>query len=85
LTLLRLIRTQLSTMFVPGPRAGELERPDVTPVTRRLLGYWTDSERDSPMLFRQLEAAVATNRDLMAEVVGCQEGDRPPPSRTPCR
>jgi type III restriction enzyme len=35
----------------------ELGRPDVTPVTRRLLEYWTDSERDNPMLFCQLEAA----------------------------
>ena len=35
----------------------ELGRPDVTPVTRRLLEYWTDPERDNPMLFCQLEAA----------------------------
>ncbi len=35
----------------------ELERPHVTPVTRRLLEYWTDPERDNPVLFCQLEAA----------------------------
>jgi type III restriction enzyme len=35
----------------------ELGRPDVTPVTRRLLEYWTDPERDNPILFCQLEAA----------------------------
>ena len=35
----------------------DLGRPDVTPVTRRLLEYWTDPERDNPMLFCQLEAA----------------------------
>jgi type III restriction enzyme len=35
----------------------EMGRPDVTPVTRRLLEYWTDPERDNPMLFCQLEAA----------------------------
>jgi type III restriction enzyme len=35
----------------------QLGRPDVTPVTRRLLEYWTDPERDNPMLFCQLEAA----------------------------
>jgi type III restriction enzyme len=34
-----------------------LGRPDVTPVTRQLLEYWTDAERDNPMLFCQLEAA----------------------------
>jgi type III restriction enzyme len=35
----------------------EVGRPDVTPVTRRLLEYWTDPERDNPILFCQLEAA----------------------------
>ena len=35
----------------------DLGRPDVAPVTRRLLEYWTDPERDNPMLFCQLEAA----------------------------
>jgi type III restriction enzyme len=35
----------------------ELGRPDVTPVTRRLLEYWTDPERDNPVLFCQVEAA----------------------------
>ena len=35
----------------------ELGRPDVTPTTRRLLEYWTDPERDNPMLFCQVEAA----------------------------
>jgi type III restriction enzyme len=30
---------------------------DVTPVSRRLLEYWTDSGRDNPILFCQLEAA----------------------------
>jgi type III restriction enzyme len=35
----------------------ELGRPDVTPTTRRLLEYWTDPERDNPILFCQLEAA----------------------------
>ena len=30
---------------------------DVTPVTRRLLDYWTDPGRDNPVLFCQLEAA----------------------------
>ena len=35
----------------------ELDRPDVTPVTRRLLEYWTDPDRDNPILFCQLEAA----------------------------
>ena len=29
----------------------------MTPVTRRLLEYWTDPERDNPILFCQLEAA----------------------------
>jgi type III restriction enzyme len=32
-------------------------RPHVTPITRRLLEYWTDPERDNPVLFCQLEAA----------------------------
>ncbi|HET9898456.1 MAG TPA: DEAD/DEAH box helicase family protein [Streptosporangiaceae bacterium] len=35
----------------------DLGRPDVTPTTRRLLEYWTDPERDNPVLFCQLEAA----------------------------
>jgi type III restriction enzyme len=35
----------------------EQGRPSVTPVTRRLLEYWTAPERDNPMLFCQLEAA----------------------------
>lgn len=35
----------------------ELGRRDVTPTTRRLLEYWTDPERDNPVLFCQLEAA----------------------------
>jgi type III restriction enzyme len=35
----------------------ELGRPDVTAVTRRLLEYWTDPDRDNPVLFCQLEAA----------------------------
>jgi type III restriction enzyme len=38
----------------------ELGRPDVTPVTRRLLEYWTAPERDNPMLFCQVEAAETT-------------------------
>ena len=32
-------------------------RQHVTPVTRRLLEYWTDPERDNPILFCQREAA----------------------------
>ena len=32
-------------------------RPDVTPTTRRLLEYWSDPERDNPILFAQREAA----------------------------
>jgi type III restriction enzyme len=35
----------------------ELGHRDVTPVTRQLLEYWTDPERDNPVLFCQLEAA----------------------------
>jgi len=35
----------------------EAGHPDVTPVTRRLLEYWTDPGRDNPVLFCQLEAA----------------------------
>jgi len=35
----------------------QLGYPDVTPVTLRLLEYWTDPERDNPVLFCQLEAA----------------------------
>jgi type III restriction enzyme len=35
----------------------EAGRRDVTPVTRRLLEYWTDPDRDNPILFCQLEAA----------------------------
>ena len=35
----------------------ELGRPDVTATTRRLLEYWTDPERENPILFAQLEAA----------------------------
>jgi len=31
--------------------------PDVTPVTRRLLEYWSDPQRDNPVLFCQREAA----------------------------
>ena len=31
--------------------------PDVTPVTRRLLEYWTDDDRDNKLLFCQREAA----------------------------
>src|SRR5262249_29664108 len=34
----------------------EAGRLDVTPVTRRLLEYWTDPERYTPLLFCQLEA-----------------------------
>ena len=30
---------------------------DVTPTTRRLLEYWTDPDRENPILFAQLEAA----------------------------
>ncbi|MGQ4382820.1 BPTD_3080 family restriction endonuclease [Streptomyces sp. SAS_270] len=32
-------------------------RPNITPTTRRLLEYWTDSSRDNPVLYCQLEAA----------------------------
>ena len=32
-------------------------RPHVTYTTRRLMDYWTDPERDDPVLFCQLEAA----------------------------
>jgi type III restriction enzyme len=35
----------------------ETDYRDVTPVTRRLLEYWTDPDRDNPVLFCQLEAA----------------------------
>jgi type III restriction enzyme len=35
----------------------ELGRPDVTLTTRRLLEYWTDPDRENPILFAQLEAA----------------------------
>jgi type III restriction enzyme len=35
----------------------DLGRPDVTPTTRRLLEYWTDPDRENPILFAQLEAA----------------------------
>lgn len=35
----------------------ELGHQDVTPVTRRLLEYWTDPQRYTPLLFGQLEAA----------------------------
>jgi len=35
----------------------EMNRPDVTPTTHRLLEYWTDPDRENPILFAQLEAA----------------------------
>jgi type III restriction enzyme len=35
----------------------EMRWPDLTAVTRRLLEYWTDPQRDTPLLFCQLEAA----------------------------
>jgi type III restriction enzyme len=35
----------------------EMNRPHVTPTTRRLLEYWTDRDRENPILFAQLEAA----------------------------
>jgi type III restriction enzyme len=42
-------------------------RPHITPITRRLLEYWTDPERDNPVLFCQLEAAEVTSGGVVCE------------------
>ena len=43
--------------------------PDVTPVTRALLTYWSDPDRENKVLFCQREAAETQGREPARSVV----------------